>query len=118
MSIKAHYEQTIKNLEAEKDREVAIIKDKVTREKIIPYNNEMDIARDKAIAEKQTMLNSTILAHQEQFAKEKQEIFAAAEKKKSDNAASVLATETYVVTGKYDKEISHLKERVANLKED
>ena len=118
MSIKSNYEQIIKNLEAEKEREVAIIKDKVTREKIVPFNQEMDIARDKAIAEKQQELNNDVSALQDKFVKEKQEIFAAAEKKKSDNAASVLATETYVVTGKYDKEISYLKERVANLKED
>jgi metal-dependent hydrolase (beta-lactamase superfamily II) len=117
MSIKSNYEQIIKNLEAEREREVASIKDKVMREKIVPFNQEMDIARDKAVAEKQQELNNDVAAMQEKFTKEKQEIFAAAEKKKADNAASVLATETYVVTGKYDKEISNLKERVANLEE-
>ncbi len=117
MSIKAHFEQLIKTLEAEKEREVAVIKDKVTREKLVPFNQEMDIARDKAIAEKQQELNSNIVAHQERFAKEKQEIINAAEKKKAENAASVLATETYVVTGIYDKEIAHLKERIAELKD-
>jgi hypothetical protein len=117
MSIKAHFEQLIKNLEAEREREVAVIKEKVTREKIVPFNQEMDIARDKAIAEKQQELNKDIVARQDKFAKEKQEIIEAAEKKKADNEASVLATETYVVTGKYDKEIAYLKERIAEIKD-
>lgn len=115
MSIKAHFEQLIKNLEAEKEREVAVIKDKVMREKIVPFNQEMDIARDKAIAEKQQELSKDLEARNAKFAKEKEEIFAAAEKKKADNEASVLATETYVITGKYDKEIAYLKERVAEI---
>ena len=113
MSIKAHLEQAIKNLEAEREKEVAIIKEKATREKIVPYNQEMDIARDKAISEKQQALNATIVAHQEQFAKEKQEIIQAAEKKKQENANSVLTTETYTVTVKYDKAISKLKEQIS-----
>jgi hypothetical protein len=106
-------EQAIKNLEAEREREVAIIKEKATREKIVPFNQEMDIARDKAIAEKQQALNATIVAHQEQFAKEKQEIVAAAEKKKQENANSVITTEAYTVTVKYDKAISKLKEQIS-----
>jgi hypothetical protein len=117
MSIKLHYEQLIANLEAEREREVAIIKERATREKIVPFNKEMDEIRDKAIAEKQDELNNSIAACQEMFLAEKKRIIEAAEKKKNENAASVLATETYTVTGVYDKEISHLKDRVANLKE-
>jgi hypothetical protein len=112
MSIKVHLEQAIKNLEAEREREVAVIKEKATREKIVPFNQEMDMARDKAIAEKQQALNATIVAHQENFTKEKAEIFAAAEKKKNENATSVITTETYTVTVKYDKAIAKLKEQI------
>jgi hypothetical protein len=116
MSIETHFEALIKNLEAEKEREVAAIKEKAMREKVVPYNREMDIARDKAIAEKQEALNQAIATQQEIFAKERQKIVEAAEKKKADNMNTVLATETYTVTGVYDKEISFLKERLANLK--
>lgn len=117
MSIKIHLEQAIKSLEAEREREVAVIKERVTREKILPFNKEMDIARDKAIAEKQQALNATIVAHQEQFAKEKQEIIDAGEKKKADNATSVIATETYSVTVKYDKAITALQNQIEKLEE-
>lgn len=117
MSVKAHLEQAVKNLEAEKEREAAIIKEKVTRETIIPYNKEMDIARDKAISELQAKLNATIVAHQEEFAKQKKAIFDANEKKKETNAASVITTETYTVTVKYDKAIAKLNEQIEELKE-
>lgn len=117
MSIKIHLEQAIKSLETEREREVAIIKERVTREKIVPFNKEMDIARDKAIAEKQQALNATIVSLQEQFAKEKQEIIDAAEKKKADNATSVIATETYSVTVKYDKAMTALQNQIEKLEE-
>jgi hypothetical protein len=117
MSIKIHLEQAIKSLETEREKEVAIIKERVTREKIVPFNKEMDIARDKAIAEKQQALNATIVSLQEQFAKEKQEIIDAGEKKKADNATSVIATETYSVTVKYDKAMTALQNQIEKLEE-
>lgn len=117
MSVKAHLEQAVKNLEAEREREVAIIKERVTRETIIPYNQEMDVARDKAVAELKTKLDATIISQQEQFAKEKKAIFDANERKKESNANSVITTEAYTVTVKYDKAIAKLNEQIADLKE-
>ena len=117
MSIKSHLEQAVKNLEAEKENEVRIIKEKVTREKIVPYNQEADKGRDLAIAELQQNLNEDITARQAKFAKEKQEIVEENEKRKENNANAVLATEAYTVTVKYDKAISKLNEQIAELKE-
>lgn len=117
MSIKANLEQVIKALEAERAREVAIVKERVTREKIVPYNQEIDVARDKAIAEKQQLLNASIVALQETFAKEKTEIMEAAEKKKAENATSVITTEAYTVTLAYDKAITRLNEQISELKD-
>lgn len=117
MSVKSHLEQAVKNLEAEKEREAAIIKEKVTREKVIPYNKDMDIARDKAIAELQEKLNANIIAQQEEFNKQKKAIFDANEKKKEANANSVITTETYTITVMYDKAIAKLNEQIADLKE-
>lgn len=117
MSVKTHLEQAIKNLEAEKEREAAIIKEKVTRETIIPYNKEMDIARDKAISELQAKLNATIVSLQEEFTKQKKTIFDANEKKKESNATSVITTEIYTITVMYDKAIARLNEQIAELKD-
>lgn len=117
MSIKAHLEQAIRSLEAEKNTVTNAVKDRVMREKVVPYNQEIDKARDSAIAEKQQLLNATITAQQERFAKEKQEMYDAGEKKKTENANAVITSETYSATVEYDKAISKLKEQIDNLKE-
>lgn len=117
MSIKAHLEQAIKSLQTEKQSVANAVKERVTREKILPYNQDIDMARDKAIEEKQANLNATIVAHQEQFAKDKREIIEAAQKKKEENAASVITSETYMATVEYDKAIAKLTEQVAELKD-
>jgi hypothetical protein len=117
MSIKAIYEQAIRSLEAERQTVANAKKEQVTREKIIPFNQEIDRAREQAIAERQQALNATIVAQQEHFAKEKQEMIEAAEKKKAENANAVITTETYAVTVEYDKAISKLNEQIADLKE-
>ena len=117
MAIKAYLEQAVRNLEAEKEREVAVIKERVTREKIVPYNQEADKGRDLAIAELQQNMNEDITARQAKFVKEKQAIVEENEKRKENNANTVLATETYEVTGKYDKAIAKLNEQIADLKE-
>lgn len=117
MSIETIYEQAIRSLEAEKATVANMAKEKATREKIIPFNQEIDKARDEAIAEKQQKLTTTIASLQEKFAKEKQEMIEAAEKKKSENATAVITTETYAVTVEYDKSIAKLNEQIANLKE-
>lgn len=117
MSIKSHLEQAVKSIETEKEREVAVIKERVTREKIVPYNQEQDTLRDKAIAELQQNMNEDITARQAQFAKEKQAIVDENEKRKENNANAVIATETYEVTGKYDKAIARLNDQISELKD-
>ena len=117
MPIYTHLEQAIKNLEIERERETVAIKERVMRERIAPFNQEMDAARDKAISEKQQELNAKIVALQDQFVKDKQKIIDAAENKKEQNATSVITTETYTVTVAYDKAISKLKEQIEELKQ-
>ena len=115
MAIKTYLEQTVKSLEAEKEREISAVKDKVTREKIVPYNQDIDVSREKAIAELQSNLNSKVVALQEQFAKDRQMLIEAGEKKKQENASLVIATETSAVSIAYDTAICKLKEQIADL---
>lgn len=117
MSIKEILEQAKKNLETEKQREETLAKEKAMREKILPYNQQADKGRDLAIAELQQTMNEDITARQAKFAKEKQAIVDENEKRKENNANAVLATETYEVTGKYDKSIAKLNAQIAELKE-
>ena len=117
MSMKAIIEDAIKKLEAERDRKANEVKDTVTREQIIPFNADIDKAREKAIAELQAALTASITALQEKFAKEKADIIAAGEKMKADNASAVIACATYTVTVTYDKTISALRQEMEHIKE-
>ena len=117
MAIKAYLEEAVRKLESDKAREVAVAKERVTREQIIPFNAEIDKARDAAIAQKQSEMSAQIAAHQEAFAKERQAYIDAAEKKKSDNAAAVIATETSLISAEYDKHIAKLNAQIQEIKE-
>ena len=117
MSIEKHLEQVINSLEAERNTVINATKDKVMREKIAPYNQEIDNALACAIMEKQSALTANIATLQENFAAEKKQMAEAAERKKAENASAVITAETYAVTVEYDKEISYLKDRVNRLKQ-
>ena len=116
-NIKTHLEEAVRKIENEKAREIAIVKDKVTREKIVPFNMEIDKARDAAILQKQSEMSEHIAAHQEAFAKEKQSYIDAAEKKKADNAEAVITSETAVVVAEYDRHIAKLNAQIQEIKE-
>lgn len=117
MSIRAIIESNVRTLENEKKQAVDAIRETVYREKVIPYNRDIDTARDKAIAELTAQLNADIAALQAKFATEKQAIYDAAEKNKADHAESVVAAETFMVAEKYDKIIASQNEILASMKE-
>lgn len=115
--IRQFIEEAVRKIEVEKERQCVAAKERVTREKILPYNAEIDKARDEAVAQKQRALNENIVALQETFAKEKQAIAEAAEKKKHDNAEAILASEITSVTVEYEKHIAKLKNQIEDIKE-
>lgn len=121
MSIKeqivASLERQISDIKALEERQVAVIKDKVIREKVAPFNQEIDQARVKAENELLQKLNANIKALQEQFSKEKQLLLEVGEKKKAEYLNSVMASETYQITSECDKIISKLNSQVKELKE-
>lgn len=116
-NIKTYLEEAIKKLEGEKAREIAVAKEKAMREKIVPFNVEIDKARDAAILQKQNEMSAQIAAHQEAFAKEKQSYIDAAEKKKAENADAVIASETAVISAEYDRHIAKLNAQIQEVKE-
>ena len=116
-TIKTYLEETLRKIESDKARAIASVKEKVTRELIIPFNAEIDKSRDAAIAQKQAEMNSNIASLQENFAKERQAYIEAAEKKKQENCTAVIATETAVITAEYDKHIAKLVAQIKEIKE-
>lgn len=117
MAIKNYIEEAIHKIEVDRERVAVQIKDKVTREKILPFNAEIDKARDEAIAQKQSILNATIASQQEEFAKQRKEIIDAAEKKKSENANSIITAEVSIALAEYDEHLAALRNQCQKVKE-
>lgn len=117
MVIKQYLEQAIRGIESEKERAINVAKEKVTREKVIPYNNEINISRDNAIKELTETLNKNIADLQQKYAIDKQALIDIGEKKKTEFANSVIEAEISVVSLTCDQAISELKAQIEKIKE-
>lgn len=115
--VKQHFENAIKQIEADRERQIALVKEKVTREQIIPHNNEVNHSRDNAVAELTQKLNEDIAKLQEKFAIEKQALVEMGEKNKSEYAETAISTETAIVSKQYDEAIRDLQALIAKIKD-
>lgn len=115
--MKAILEQAIKSIEAKRDNETAVIKDRIVREKIAPFNAEVDAMRAKALQEIDVELNAKIADLKVAYEEKKQDLIRIGEEKKKENMESVLASELAVITVKYDTEIAKLNAQLAEIKE-
>jgi hypothetical protein len=115
--IKGYIEQAIASIQAEKEAQINAVKTTVTQEKIIPYNTETDKLRDKAVAEKVAEFNAKVQELQAQLEQDKQEIITAAETDKTNNANTVITTETASISYKYDLQIKKLQDQMASIEE-
>lgn len=115
--IKASLEQAIKNITMEKEKQVSIVKDRVVREKIAPFNAEVDNYRAKALTEIDNELNAKIVELKATYEAKKAELIKLGEEKKKANADSVLAAELAVVTVEFDAHIAKLNAQIAEIKD-
>lgn len=115
--IKAHLENAVRQILAEKEKLAKQVTERITREVVMPHNAEVDKLRDNAIAELTQKLNAEIAALQEKFNKEKQVIIEASEKNKSNFASTAISTEVYNVTSTCDKVVEELNAQIEKLKE-
>lgn len=115
--IKQVLENAIRTLESEKAQRVSQVNQKATIEKIAPYNREIDQAREKAISELATELNSKITQLQEEFAKNKQVLIEKGEQKKADFAKTTIATETSLIEIEYESAIKSLRNQIEKIGE-
>lgn len=114
MTIKEHLQQAKAHIEADKQTAINQEKDRVTREQIIPHNQQMDKARDEAIAEITTECNAKIKALQETLAEDKQSLIQRGEDEKRNFAAACIEAATVNVSAKYDAAIGKLTEQIEN----
>ena len=115
--IKTVIENAIKTLETEKNQRLAVAKEQITREKIIPFNTEIDASRAKALAEVDAELNQRVAELRKEYDEKKQELVRLGEEKKRQNAEAVLASEVAVVAVEYDTAIAKLKAQIEDVEE-
>lgn len=115
--VRKHFENTIQQLKTDKDRQLALVRERVTREIIIPHHNEIKQSRDNAIAELNQKLQNDIRKLQEQFAIERQALIDVGEKNMEDFANNTIATETALVAAQYDEAIKNLEALISKIKE-
>jgi F0F1-type ATP synthase membrane subunit b/b' len=107
--LKTIIQEAIKRAQAEKERQIATARERVTREKIAPFNQDIDNSLREAVAELQLAHNEKIANMQKVFEQEKTALYDAAAQKKADFAATTIDTEIAVVTVKSDAVISNLR---------
>lgn len=117
MEIKQIVSQAIAQVESEKQRQISLSKEKVMREKVIPFNVEIDKAREKAVTELQNKLNQEILALRTKYEEEKKALEKAGEVKKADFQRTAIETEiatinsqSAIAKGKLEKLLEELGE--------
>lgn len=116
--IKTHFETAINGLKTEREKNIAIKREQIMREKILPYNTEIDASRDAAIKELTQKLSEDIAARQQQYATDKQAIITAAEQNKTNNQTAVLNTELAIYTQDYDIAIAELEKQAKKYSEE
>lgn len=126
MDIIRHLEQAKAQIKAEEQREVELIKQKVTRE-IAPKYQELDAIKNEAInklsadysATREALSNSynaQITELQNKFESDKKAFTDNTEKKKVELFNTTLAAETYPITRDCEKAIAKLDAQIKDIK--
>ena len=76
------FDEAIAKIEANRQREIELAKQKAMQEQIVPFNRDIDNSLREAIAELQTQHNAKIAHMQQMFDAEKQSLCEAANDKK------------------------------------
>lgn len=127
MELSKQIQSFIQQVKAEEQKELSLVRDRVMREKIIPFNQEIDKVKAESISklnqlfdqEKMVLTkqyNDNLVALQKKYDNDKQIINETAEKKKAENANAVIATETYEIANRYDNAIAKLNS-ISEIKE-
>ena len=120
-------ENAKKQLFAEKERQIAIVKNRISQE-IAPKYNEIDKIRNESLndltanfnASKNALTeqyNNQIIALQKNYEEEKNNVILDCEKKKKEMFSVMLTKETYEIDKKFGKAIAMLDNGIEDNKE-
>lgn len=114
MMIKDIYENAIRQIEADRARNMEVVRQNVLRDKVAPFNADIDARLREALAELQEKHNANIAQLQRAFETEAREMTDAANKKKQEFLETAVSTETAAINAEADNAIKHLKEFIGN----
>lgn len=106
------YESAINQINATRQREIDVAKQKVMQEEIVPFNRDIDASLRDAIAELTTKHNAKIAELQQNFEAEKSALSDAAAKRKESFAETAIATAISVINANADHAIAHFNKFV------
>ena len=120
-------ENAKKQLLAEKERQIAIVKNRISQE-IAPKYNEIDKIKNESLngltvnfdASKNALTeqyNNQIIALQKNYEEEKNNVILDSEKKKKEMFSAMLTKETYEIDKKFEKAIAMLDNGIEDNKE-
>lgn len=115
--LKSIIEEAIAKMQAEKAQKVAVVKDKITREKIAPYNAQIEQARAVDLQKLDSELATKITEIKTEYEARKQAVIKRVDEEKQKNAEAMLATEIAVVAVDYDNAIAKLTEQLNGIEE-
>jgi uncharacterized protein YqfA (UPF0365 family) len=106
--IKQVYNDAINKIEACRQQQIEAAKAQVMREKIVPFNAEIDTALRAAIQELTARHNEKTKNLQADFNMQKQSLIEAAEQKKKEFAATAMEIAVSVINKEADCAIANL----------
>ena len=120
-------ENAKKQLLNEKERQIAIVRNRISQE-IAPKYNEIDKIRNESLngltvnfdASKNALTeqyNNQIIALQKNYEEEKNNVILDSEKKKKEMFSAMLTKETYEIDKKFEKAIAMLDNGIEDNKE-
>lgn len=107
-----YLQECVKKIESAKQAQVNAVKEKVTREIIVPHNAELDKARNLAIQELTEKFNKQVAELQEQFNRNKQFLIDKGEEEKRNFAETTIASEIAVKSVDFDNAIADLNKQI------
>jgi hypothetical protein len=118
MSIKQHFETALKSIQVERERAIAVAREKVTREKIIPHNQEVDKSMNDAIAEITRARDAAIAKVEEKYSLDREALLAEGARQKNDFAEKAIREEIAYIDSQYDDAIKFTIEQINRFVEE
>lgn len=104
------FDETIAKIEADRQRNIEIAKQKALQEQVVPFNRDIDNSLRDAIAELQHQHNEKIAQMQQAFEAEKKALAEAASHKKTAYAETTMAAAVLTINAEADTAIAKLRE--------